>query len=203
MSHEHLIACHECDLLLRPPELEAGGVAHCPRCGATLYKSSYRSQERALAFTVSAIILLMLANMFPIMGLQIGGNQVSCTLSSAALMLYHEGMQELGVLVLITTVIVPTAQMLIMLYVLLPLSLGYLPPRIPDMLRMLDMLRPWSMVEVFMLGILVSLTKLTAMATVIPGIALWSFAALMVLITAAMSSFNPRQIWLQLPVEPR
>ncbi len=201
MPHEHLIACHECDLLLRPPELEPGGVARCPRCGATLFKSAHRSQERALAFTVSAIILLMLANFFPIMGLQIGANYVSCTLTSAALMLYREGMQELGILVLITTVIVPTVQMLIMLYVLLPLSLGYLPPRIPDMLRMLNILRPWSMVEVFMLGILVSLTKLAAMATVIPGIALWSFAALMVLMTAAMSSFNPRQIWLQLPLE--
>ncbi|GGP18415.1 paraquat-inducible protein A [Silvimonas iriomotensis] len=201
MSHEHLIACHECDLLLRPPELEPGGVARCPRCGATLYKSAHRSQERALAFTVSAIILLMLANFFPIMALQVGGNQVSCTLTSAALMLYHEGMQELGILVLITTVIVPTAQMLIMLYVLLPLSLDYLPPRIPDMLRMLNMLRPWSMVEVFMLGILVSLTKLTAMATVIPGIALWSFAALMVLMTAAISAFNARHIWQLLPLE--
>lgn len=203
MIDEHLIACHECDLLLRPPQLEPGGVARCPRCNATLFAAPQNSQERTLAFTLGATILFLLANFFPIMGLQIGGTEITCTLTGAALELYNDGMHTLGILVMITTVIVPAIQLLIMLYMLLPLSLGIMPPRVPDLLRMLQLLRPWSMVEVFMLGILVSLTKLAAMATVIPGIALWSFALLMLLMTAAFSVFDARQIWRQLPVEGR
>ncbi len=94
----------------------------------------------------------------------------------------------------------PGLQLLILLYLLIPLQLRRMPPYVPELLRTLQLLRPWSMIEVFMLGILVSLSKLAAMAQVIPGIALWSFAVLMFMMTAVFAAFDARRVWRMLPV---
>ncbi|GAB7125842.1 paraquat-inducible protein A [Silvimonas sp. JCM 19000] len=200
MIDSHLIACHECDLLLQPPQLAPGAVACCPRCGATLYREIKHGHERVLAFALAAVVLYLLANCFPIMSLEISGTRVSCTLIGAAQALWNQGIQTLSILVMATSVIVPGLQLLILLYLLIPLQLRRMPPYVPELLRTLQLLRPWSMIEVFMLGILVSLSKLAAMAQVIPGIALWSFAVLMFMMTAVFAAFDARRVWRMLPV---
>ena len=199
MIDDHLIACHECDLLIKPPTLRPGATACCPRCGAVLFRKVRNGLERALAFAVTAVVLYLLANFFPVMALEINGTLVSCTLAGAAGALWAQGIQTLSILVLITTVIVPGLQLAIVLYLLIPLRLQRVPPYVAELLRALQALRPWSMIEVFMLGILVSISKLASMAQVIPGIALWSFALLMLMMTAVFSAFDARQIWRLLP----
>jgi paraquat-inducible protein A len=82
-----------------------------------------------------------------------------------------------------------------MLYMLLPLKLGWVPKGLPAMFRLVQTVRPWGMVEVFMLGTLVSLAKLSHIAHVQPGIALWSFGALMFLVAAAAASFDADDLW--------
>ena len=199
MIDDHLIACHDCDLLLTPPALRPGAAACCPRCGAVLYRNVRNGHERALAFAIAAVVLYLLANFFPIMALEINGTLTSCTLFGAAAALWHQGIQTLAALVLLTTVIVPGLQLLIVLYLLIPLRWQRMPPYVPELLRALQALRPWSMIEVFMLGILVSISKLASMAQVIPGVAMWSFALLMFMMTAVFSAFDARQIWRLLP----
>jgi paraquat-inducible protein A len=195
MHNQPLIACQECDLLQREVSLPEGGVAHCPRCGAELYRSHPESLERSLALTVGAILLFAIANIFPIVGIKLEGQLIQTTLFHTAQMLYDNEMKSLAALVLLTTIIMPTLQLFALVYLLLPLKLGDVPPHFALVFRMLHAVQPWAMVEVLMLGVLVSLVKLAGLAHVVPGIALWSFGALMMMMAGIAATFDPRALW--------
>ena len=85
-----------------------------------------------------------------------------------------------------------------MTYLLLPLKFRRVAPGYTFLLRMMRMMKPWGMIEVFMLGVLVSLVKLTSSFKVIPGVALWSFGVLTLLLAAAAASFSSRDVWARL-----
>jgi paraquat-inducible protein A len=195
-----VIACHECDLLQREAPLPRGGVVRCGRCGAELYRSHPDSFERSLALTAGAIVLFAIANAFPIVGLKLQGQVIQTTLFHTVQTLWNEDMKSVGMLVFVTTMLVPALQLFALTYLLLPLRLGRVPPHFALVFRMLQAVRPWGMVEVFMLGVLVSLVKLAHLAGVVPGIALWSFGALMFLMAAVAAVFDPRDLWARMSV---
>jgi paraquat-inducible protein A len=190
-----LIACHDCDLIHRIKSLPAKGTANCIRCGAVLYKHKPNSLDRTLAFAMAGLILFILANSFPFLGLRIGAEIRETTLITGIYELYVQGMQVIAILVLLTTVLVPFIQMMCLFYILMPLKFGRLPQKLPWVLRFLRNLQPWSMVEVFMVGILVSVVKLAKMAEIIPGISLYSFLALIFVLTAMTVSLDAHLIW--------
>jgi paraquat-inducible protein A len=104
-------------------------------------------------------------------------------------------MQVIALLVLVTTVLVPFTQMMCLFYILLPIKFGRLPKRLPRVFRFLQSIQPWGMMEVFMVGILVSVVKLAKMAKIIPGISLYSFLALIFVLTAMTVSLDAHLIW--------
>ena len=190
-----LTACHECDLLQREPILPRGGVARCRRCNALLFRNTPDSIERALAYTLGAAFLFIIANLFPIVGLEVQGNVHATSLYGAVHIIWEEGMKGVAALVFITTILIPALELSLMTYVLLPLKLGQMPQGLALILRALHSVRPWSMMQVFMLGVLVALVKLAHLAHVVPGIALWAFGGLILLLTAAVASFNMHELW--------
>jgi paraquat-inducible protein A len=198
-----LIACHECDLLQREIVLSPGGTACCSRCGAVLYRNKPDSLDRTLAFTVGAAVLFILANVFPVVGLEAQGSRTSTTLFGTVRTLHDQGMTSVAVLVFVTTILMPALDIGAMLYMLLPIRLGVVPKGLPAMFRLVQTVRPWGMVEVFMLGTLVSLAKLSHIAAVRPGIALWSFGMLMFLVAAAAVSFEAHDFWAQVAAAGR
>ena len=189
------IACHECDLVHHIKTLPAKGAAHCMRCNSVLYKHIPNSVDRTLAFAFAGLILFIMANSFPFLGLRIGAQIRETTLITGIYELYVQGMQVVAILVLITTVLAPFIQMMCLFYILLPLKFGRLPKQLPRVLRFLDKVRPWSMMEVFMVGILVSVVKLAKMAKIIPGISLYSFLALIFVLSAMTISLDTHRIW--------
>ncbi|SAL47153.1 PqiA family integral membrane protein [Caballeronia udeis] len=195
MNEAKLIACHECDLLQWETELTDGGTARCQRCGATLYRSLPATFDRALALTVAAAILFVVANCFPVVGLWVNGTLVNTTLFGAASSLYADGMWAIAGLVFVTTILMPSLNMAAVIYLLLPLQLGGFPQKPEIVLRVLRHIAPWGMIEVLMLGLLVALVKLQHIASVVPGVAIWAFGAVMVLLAAAAVTFNPRDSW--------
>ncbi|WP_031361631.1 paraquat-inducible protein A [Caballeronia sordidicola] len=195
MNAARLIACHECDLLQRETVLTGGATARCRRCGATLYRSSPASVDQALAFTLAAIVLFAVANSFPVVGLSVNGTLVETTMFGAARVLYNDGVWPLAGLVFVTTLLMPLLDMAAVTYVLLPLRSGHIPRRPDIVLRVLHRVTPWGMIEVLILGMLVALVKLAHIASVVPGIALWAFGAVMLLLAAAASTFDPHDIW--------
>jgi paraquat-inducible protein A len=192
---DSFIACHDCDLIHRIKPLPAKGTANCIRCGAVLYKHKPDSLDRTLAFAIAGLILFILANSFPFLGLRIGAQIRETTLITGIYELYVQGMQVVAILVLVTTVLVPFTQMMCLFYILLPLKFGRLPKRLPRVFRFLQSIQPWGMMEVFMVGILVSVVKLAKMAKIIPGISLYSFLALIFVLTAMTVSLDAHLIW--------
>jgi paraquat-inducible protein A len=189
------IACPECDLLQAEVRLPPRGVALCQRCKSELYHNTPHGLDRTLAFAMCGLILYLLANFFPLLGLQLNGTDNTSTLYGAVLALFHEDLPPLAILVFVTTILVPGLEIACYLYLLLPLRFGRRAPGFKTVFRMVQTLHPWGMIEVLMLGVLVAVVKLAAVATVMPGIALWSAAGLMVMFSALAQSFNPREVW--------
>ncbi len=190
-----VIACPECDLLMREVELEPGRAAVCRRCGAALYRGTTDSLPRTLALALAAGIFFMIANIYPILGIESQGNASATNLYGAVNSLWNQQMHFISAVVFITTIVVPSLELLLLIYLLLPLRLGFVPSGLAGILRFLQEIRPWGMVEVFMLGILVALVKLIDNFRIIPGVALWSFGAVTLLLAAVAVTFNPRDVW--------
>lgn len=168
-----------------------------------MYRNLPDSINRSLALTVAASILYLIANSFPILGINLQGNGNAVTLLQAVHDLWNQDMPLVSSLTFVTAILVPALELCLMLYLLLPLYRGYLLPGTSQVMRLLQTIKPWGMVEVFMLGILVSLVKLVQDFKIIPGIALWSFGGLTLLLAALASSFNPRDVWTHLDLKQR
>jgi paraquat-inducible protein A len=189
------LACHECDLLQTEPALAPGQTARCVRCGALLARNPPDSLDRTLALTLTAAILYVIANAWPLVGLEMQGRRVEVTLIGAVQALWSEGMTPVAALVFGTALLFPLLELAMILVVLIPLRLGRVSPRMAPFFRLVRSVQPWGMVEVFLLGMLVSLVKLSHMATVLLGPAFWAMAALILTVTLAGRAFDSRLLW--------
>ncbi|MDF3838392.1 paraquat-inducible protein A [Cupriavidus basilensis] len=196
-----LVACEYCDAVYQRTELADGERALCLRCGGQLYRESTRAYTRLLPLVVTALILFLVSNAYPIVEMDLKGVRTETTLWGAVQALNADHMALVAMLVFGTTILFPLCEMLMMLYLLVPMARRRMPPGFERIVRGIRQTRPWGMIEVFMIGVLVTLVKLSTMAQVLPGIALWSFGALVVVL-AAMLSFDPRDLWQYLEKEP-
>ena len=144
--------------------------------------------------TLAALITFLIAQAFPIVELDANGITSQTTLIGAIVALWSENMQVVAVLVFCSTILFPLTELLALLYVLVPLRAGYVPAGFNLVLRAIQLVRPWGMIEVFMLGILVTLVKMVSLARVIPEAALFAFGALTLMI-AVVVSFDPGALW--------
>lgn len=203
---DDLIACPECDLLHAvPPDLPADELEtrlarsrrhlRCARCDAPLGMIRHRSFETPAALAVASLVALLIAHLEPVLAIDLQGRQRSATLWEAAWTLYDEGSWLVTALVLFTTLVNPLVEALAVCYVLLPLRRGRVAPGFELVLRAVVAVRPWVMVEVFMLGVLVAFVKLSSLAIVLPGAGLWAFAATMLLMTAMAWTFDFDHVW--------
>ena len=190
-----LIACRECDLLYRVKALSRGGKARCRRCGALLGAHSSQTLEWSLACSLAGLVFLVIANTYPFLSLESQGAILETNLITGAMMLADQGFAGLAVLVLLNSVLVPGTLLGALVYVLWPLRRGYRLPASRRVFRMALALRPWSMTEVFLLGILVSVVKLAKMATIVPGTALGAFLGLVFVLAAINAFLDPYAIW--------
>ena len=190
-----LAACPHCDLLNRVPALLPGSRARCRRCQAVLYGFPRGCIERSLALALSAAVLFLLANAFPFLSFGPAGQKVEMTLSTGVLELLRDARPGVAVVVALTSIVVPAIQIAGLVYVLLPLYLGLRPPGFAPVFRAVSALRPWNMMEVFLLGILVSAVKLIDISAIVPGTALWAFCLLIVALAWANSVLDPLLVW--------
>jgi paraquat-inducible protein A len=196
MSANRLIACHECDLLQRiPPHSGKHLTVKCPRCSAVLHRGIPNSVERSLALAIAGMILFIVSNAFPFLDFKMQGLENQATLWSGIRHLHAQGMWEIAALVFVTTILVPFLQLSTLLYVLGPLYLNRTPWKLGTVFRFSGNMKPWSMMEVFLIGILVALVKLLGMAQIVPGPSLWSFAMLIVVLTAALANLDSQVVW--------
>lgn len=207
------IACHDCDLLQKNPPpsslcLPSLGshtvtsarwttavVIACPRCRAILRRTQKNSLDRTIAWVIAGLILYFVAVYFPFLSLQSHGIANETALISGIIILYKQKMAAMAAVVLSTCLVLPLYTMVSLLYVLLPIRLNRRLPGTARLFAYTQRLRPWGMIEVYLLAILISMVKLTKLARIIPGPALYSFIALTFVLAAASISLDSHVVW--------
>ncbi len=203
MSADAPTLCPECDLLQQSPPLPPGGTSCCARCGHTLHRDRPNSVDRTLALTITGLVLFAIANAFPFLSFEMRGRITETTLMTGVWDLAAQGKGEVAAVVLFTSILAPGLQLALLLVVLAPLKWGgRLPPGFPTLFRWFKRLLPWGMIDVFMIGILVSVVKLTDMAHIVPGLSLFAFLLLIFVLAAAQAALDPDAVWERVPLRP-
>lgn len=195
LADDTLVACLECDLLQRIPEVPTGASVRCLRCDMELWRHKPDTLNRTTALTMAALVLYIIANSVPMLGLTAVGHHAFTTVFGGAQQLWHDGQKLVAVLVFFAAVFAPALQIGFLLLILAGCSRERPPFWVGLFLRKLHFARSWGMIEVMLVGVLVALTKIADYAHVILGAALFSLFGLVVLLAAIQSNFDPREVW--------
>jgi paraquat-inducible protein A len=189
-----LIGCHTCGLVSRAPAAEA---MLCPRCGDDLHFRKPQSIGRTWAFLIAAIALYVPANTLPIMYTSSLFGSSEDTIMSGVLFLWEDGSWYLALIVFIASILVPLAKIigLVVLLLSVQLELRWRSEQRARLYRLIESVGRWSMLDIFVVGLLVTVVQLTALASVRAGPAALAFGAVVVLTMLATSSFDPRLLW--------
>ncbi len=196
VADDSLMSCRHCDLLQRLPELSPGESAQCARCREELWRPREDPLNRTLALTLAAAVLFAVANTVPMLGISVVGRSTATTVLGGVEQLWGQGMISVAVLVFVTAVLAPGLQIGSMLAIALEARRPRPRRWIAFPLRHYHYAQTWSMVEVMLLGVLVALVKITDYATVIPGAALFMLGGLVLILSAAQVTFDPRAVWM-------
>jgi paraquat-inducible protein A len=187
--------CRHCGLVQRVPALLPPAVVVCAQCGVTLRRTLRNSLSRALAMTLTALMFFAIACATPLMSVSTSGISLAANLFSGPERLRQQGVWELAVVVLFTTVAAPFLKLLGTAYVLI----GLRAPRPPHHLRMVfafvERLRPWAMVEVYLLGVFVAYVKLVDIVHIDVGFAIYALVGLMIATVAADALLDRQAVW--------
>lgn len=189
------IACHECDLLVSVPVLSPGQHAHCPRCGYLLTANRPDSQTKIFAYSIAALICLVLANLFPFITLNAKGLEQSVTLLGSVAILATEEHRVLAAVVFALIAVIPALLLCGLLYVSAAIRLELPLPGVRTCLRWTIALAPWNMAEIFLIGILVSFIKIVSLADVELGLSFWAYALFTFGVVLVTLNFDRRELW--------
>ena len=192
---DELVACHECDLLMRKPHLALGEKAQCPRCGYELYAHRHNVVERSLALVIAALLLYVPANFLPIMQLNLLDQATQDTVWSGVVGLFDTGMQGIAVVVFLCSMGIPLLKLLCQLAVLLSIRLNIGRSYGLLIYRIYHHLKDWGMLEVYLMGVLVAIVKLADMAELSLGLGLTCFVSLLLVQVWLEVVMSPHQIW--------
>ena len=194
------IVCHECDLLNDVPALEIGQKAFCPRCGFLLAANRPHAQNKIFAFAVTALVLLALASAFPFLGFSTRGQEQTVTLLQSVGILITENRPILALIVFASIIAIPALMLLGVTYVSVAIAVKRRLPGIRTTLRWALLLIPWSMAEIFLIGILVSFIKIVSLADVALGLSFWSYALFTICSVVVVINIDNREMWRQIRV---
>lgn len=192
------MACGECDTLQRFVMPQVGERLQCIRCGARLYKHHAGGIESTLALLYSAIILYATANLLPFISMDIQGHIRVIYFWQVTGYLFNIEMRLLALIVGFTIVIAPIGLLISAAYVLTAIRYRFNWPGLKTLLALLSHMSIWTMLDVFMLSVLVGMIKLVEISRLTPESGLYVYAGLILVFTAALSRFEPKDYWDQL-----
>jgi paraquat-inducible protein A len=190
-----LRACHDCGQMQVVPALPVGARAGCLRCNATLRRHRRDPMNRSLALCISALVLFAVATSATLLEVSSGGQVHSAGLFSGPLGLERDGMWELAAVVLLATVAAPFAKLACTVYVLLALRMRHPPRHIRRVFALVTRLTPWSMIEIYLLGVFVAYVKLGSLVRIEVGDALYALFGLLLVMVAADAVLDRQAVW--------
>jgi paraquat-inducible protein A len=188
--------------MVRLRELRGREKAQCPRCGQVLERSRPDSVQRTFALATASLLLYVVAQTTTFMSFELEGLVQDARILTGILALFVDGKWPLASLILFTAGAAPLLWILSLLYIVVPLRLGRLPLGVVHAMRFRILVKDWSMLEVFLLAVLVTYVKLVGIAEIGIGPGAWAFVALMLVSTWAGASFDPRIVWSRLRERP-
>jgi paraquat-inducible protein A len=200
--HHDLVICEHCDAVYQRRALARGQVASCTNCLSVIYQAQDLNVRQRLALSVTAAIAFLIANICPVITINLHGLESHTTMWQAALALAQGDAAPIAVPTAAVAVLVPLLQIVILIWVLAFARSGQRAPGFAPAMKMLNVLRPWSMVEVCVLGILVAVIKLSSLVQVYPGAGVWATAVLMVLMTL-IAGRDVSQLWTLTQPQPQ
>ncbi len=172
------LVCEHCDAVYRNRALAADDLLRCRRCGAVLARGHGLALDGQLALTLGALLVFSIGSLSPIVTLELRGNHTEASLLHATWLTWQEGEHLVAALSAATAFVFPLGVILLRLWVLLPLVRGRPVPALAPVMRLLRWMLRWSMVEVFMLGVLVAVVRSAGVTNVVLGAGIFAYIAL-------------------------
>lgn len=200
-SSPTLLICEHCDTVHQRRPLARSEVARCARCHAVLERHQRIGVDVMFALVITVMVIFVQANVWPIMTLGLNGEQIHATLWGIIIMMWNKQSQVVAVLAAATLFFFPLCKMLTLGWLLIFGRRGKRAPGFRTLMVILHYIAPWTMSEVFVLGVLVSIVKAQMYFDVTPNIGAFAYAVLAILITV-FSGIDMRQLWDKIPAEP-
>lgn len=185
-AKQRVIECHECGNIVQVPQLQHRQKAKCPRCGFILTQLNYQAVDRMIAFASAALLFLSLSLPFTFLGFSANGQQQTIDIIQGLAVLIDEDYFFLAVIQFLAIVALPMLVMLALLYLLIPYRLGTTAIKSGFFLKWIYRLIPWCMAEIFLVGVLVSLIKISSLADVSLGMSFYAYIGFTLCMTATL-----------------
>jgi len=193
-----LLECPSCGLLQTLPVLAPGMAAQCARCPTTVYRTKVHAWDRSLALTLTALVLLIIMCATTLMTVQTAGIELSADLLSGPEELVRHDMAELGAVVVFVTLLAPLARLIGTLYVLIRMHEAKPPRHLRRVFVLVEQLRPWSMIEVFVFGVFVAYVKLGDLVQIGLGTGVYALLGLTLILVWADGRLDREAVWRRL-----
>ena len=189
-----LIACHSCGQLNR---FRPGGLLRCARCGGGLHARKPNSEARTWALVLAAILFYIPANVLPVTRTTYLGSTQSDTILSGVYYFITSGSWPIALIIFVASIVVPALKILALTFLLVSVRRhsNWRPEERTRLYHITELIGRWSMVDVYVVTVMVALLKLGALANVDAGVGIVFFGAVVVITMFAANSFDPRLIW--------
>ena len=182
--------CHDCG------QVHPAAAGHCPRCGARLHLRKTHSLQRTAALTIGAVLLYLPANLLPVMRVEssLKGTQET-TILSGVIQFWQSEDYPVALIIFTASVVIPIVKVLSIVILCWGARTGASPRALTRLYRVIDRIGRWSMVDVFVVSILVGVVQLGSVMTITAGAGALAFAGVVILTILAVDSFDPRLLW--------
>ena len=187
--------CSNCDELVKIPSPVKKGRYKCPNCSHYIYSYHPDMFEKVFALNFAALILFFVTNYFPFLTFNVLGNSSQANFTTSIIYLYNEDQYLMAAAIFFTTLFIPLIRIVTFIVLCGSLYLGFYPKNTPSMLKVIEKILPWGMIDVFLIGVLVSIVKLVKMGDIIPGISMYTFGAMILILAYAQLIFHPHEVW--------
>jgi len=195
ISLDNFIICKKCDTLHQKKRVKTGGSALCSECGTVLYRRHRNIVDYGLALGISALIFFILANVFPIVNIELRGVHQDISLPSVLFSLFENGFILVGVFCSFVIFIFPFTILVVFIWILWLMRLRVGEEMVESLLVFLAKLLPWNMVEIFLISVFVSLVKLIGYAQIHFGISLWALIVFVAFDLYLSKSISIDELW--------
>ena len=187
-------ACRECDTAYADVELARDELARCRACHAVVARHAHTDVDKALAIAIACLILFFIANLTPVLGIEVARTRTEANIWEAVLSMDNGWIALSAGVLAVTMLLAPFIQVVLVIWLLTFARFSRRAPGFAHILALLHVLRPWSMTEVFLLGALVAIVKLSSFLPISTGPGVWALGALTVLL-AVLGRFEPSSWW--------